>query len=130
MRITKELKSYVTSKVEEILVPPVSEQVYNDLKCAAQDAEKAFTEFVQKTCDTYVEGLRETDTFKDCVFKISSAPQLRIGLGTTEAYKAYTQEYGERDKFKNSTVDKIIALLSTMKTVDNLDEFIVQQLTI
>jgi hypothetical protein len=126
MRITNELRSYVNSRIDAIIPEPSKDdldRLNKFVESVKLDFEKVMSGHIQKYIDKFVS---ENPDFVDCgvCYNVFREPTLGIAVHKHRISKEYNRQIQEYASFKQSVVEKCIALLSVQKEVEDLDTFI------
>ena len=130
MKITNELRSYVASKLNEIIPEPTSKVERDAVMDAANDARDDYLEFLNTKAAEYCSIVKSKyPCLADCeisyIVPSYHKPTLSIDTSDSAAVKQYNEDFKEYTEFKDKAENKIMALLSVQKEVSDLDSFIV-----
>lgn len=126
MRITNELRSYVTDKVSKLIPEPNSVEAYNEVHEAAARLIKDFEEYMDAQANAYIKKAQGLEIFEGCDISRVFYGRHAISVGTSKApaVMQYNNELAECVKFRETVTQKAFALLSIQKEVEDLDKFI------
>ena len=126
MKLTNELKTYVTSKIAEIIPKPTSEAEANKVQEAARAICTEYREFINAQTEEFIKSRISDPIFEGC----SIAPgtmryiSLNVNFNESPAVKQWYSDKEEYDAFRGKVESKVFALLSVQKEVSDLDTFI------
>lgn len=134
MRITKELKEYVTSRVEALVPAPTSKEDVDRIKDAAEEVSSEFDKYMQKAEREFLEQTFKNPLFEGvelfCHRNYDGSYRLSTDIRKSPASVTYAEEDAEYYKFKQEVSQKIIAMLSVRKEVSDLDSYIENIITL
>ena len=127
MRITNELRAYLTAKVTEIIPEPTSKEDAQKVYNALANLNTQYRLYIEQKTQEFIEEAFKNPIFKGCLIEPCSygKPSLSTGTGSSPTVLQHCADNAECNKFRESAVQKIIALLSVQKEVSDLDSFIV-----
>ena len=130
MKITSELRSYVASKLNELISEPTSKVERDAVLNAANDARDDYLAFLNSKAVEYCSIVKtKYPCLADCEisYYVSTyhKPTLDINTANCSAVKQYDEDYKDYMSFMNKAESKILALLSVQKEVSDLDSFII-----
>lgn len=126
MKLTNELKSYVTSKVAEIIPKPTSEAEANKVQEAAREVATEYREFINAQTEEFIKSKMSDPIFEGCSIAPGSLRyvSLNVNFNESPAVKQWYDDKKEYDAFRGKVESKVFALLSVQKEVSDLDTFI------
>lgn len=126
MRLTNELKTYVTSKIAEIIPKPTSEAEANKVQEAARAISAEYREFIDSQTEEFIKSRMSDPIFEGCSMTPGSIRycSLNVNFNESPAVKQWYSDKAEYDTFRGKVESKVFALLSVQKEVSDLDTFI------
>ncbi len=134
MRITKEIREYVTRRVEALVPAPISKEDVDRIEDAAKDASSEFDKHMQKAEREFFEQAFKNPLLEGVELyphrNYDGTYYLARDIRKSPASVTYTEEEAEYCKFKQEVSQKIIAMLSVRKEVSDLDSYIENIITL
>lgn len=128
MKITKELREYVISRVEALVPQPTSKEDVDKLKGALKDLSPEFNKHMQKAEREFTERVLKDPSFEGVKLYSHKTHDntyfLTNDIGESPALKLYAEENEEYYKFKQEVSQRILAMLSVRAEVSDLDQYI------
>ena len=126
MRITNELRSYVTDKISKLIPEPNSAEASNEVYEAAARLIKDFGEYMDAQADAYIKKAQALEIFEGCdISRVTyGRHSISVSAAKAPAVMQYNDELAECVKFREAVSQKAFALLSIQKEVEDLDKFI------
>jgi hypothetical protein len=130
VKITCELRSYVASKLNELIPEPTSKVERDAIIDAANDARDDYLAFLNDKAVEYCSIVKtKYPCLADCeisyIVPTYHKPTLDINTSNCSAVKQYNEDYKDYNDFMTKAESKVMALLSVQKEVSDLDSFIV-----
>lgn len=134
MRITKELREYVTSRVEALVPAPISKGDVDEVINATKDLSSEFNKHMQKAEREFIEQALKNPLLEGVDLyphrNYDNTYCLTNDIRRSPASITYTEEEAEYYKFKQEVTQRIIAMLSVRKEVSDLDSYIENIITL
>lgn len=128
MKITNELRDYVKRRVDEIIPLPTSKAEADSVKDRCQELSDEFTKFMSEKEAEFIALISTEPDLEGVVFEGVSTHHskyyLKCSWDNNPALQRYKQDSKLQIEFKQRVIEKIVALLSVQKEIDNLDAFI------
>ena len=125
MRLTNELRDYVHTKIAKIIPEPSSKEAAQDVNEAASKLRLDFQEFLSAQIDTYLSKTRGLEIFEGCTINVyGGVPNISVTTTGSPAVMQWLEDQAECSTFKLEIAQKVFALLSVQKEVEDLDKFI------
>lgn len=126
MKITNEIREYVTTKVDSRLPKPTSkdmhDEVYSKLKYYVEQHRIA----VEQLTDDFIKKVMEDSVLEGCEFRKLSHRMVSLSYDVKDnPYVAeYVKDHDEYEKFKSELILKVLAIISVKKDMDDIDNLI------
>lgn len=128
MRITRELKEYVISQVDALVPVPTSKEDLDKVIDAVGKLSSEFNKHMQKAEREFIEQALKDPLLEGVVLypckNHDGTYRLSDNIRHSPASKIYAEDEAEYYKFKREISQRIIAMLSVRKEIDDLDTYI------
>ena len=111
MRITNELRGYVTSKVSKLIPEPTSVEACNEVNEAAARLIKDFEGYMDAQAEAYIKKAQGLEMFEGCdISRVSYGRHaIHVNVAKAPAVIQYNNELAECVNFRESVTQKIFA---------------------
>lgn len=128
MKLTNELREYVQRRMVEIIPEPNSKEDAEAVKAECQLLKERYEAYMEAKSKEFIKEELKNKLLEGCIVEPVGAYSVYGSLRTdwrgAPAVKKYEEESREQTDFRQRINEKIFALLSVQKEIDDLDAFI------
>lgn len=127
MKLTNELREYVQRRMVEIIPEPTSKEDAEAVKQECRLATERYEAYMKAKSEEFIKEELKTKLLEGCKLEPTRTyGVLRTDWAASPAVKKYEEESREQTEFRQRINEKIFALLSVQKEIDDLDAFIMR----
>ena len=126
MKVTKELREYISNKVNVLIPEPISKADADEVLAEVNRTREEFSIYMNAMAESFIAEVKKNPKLEGCdISNNIHKHSLNISAAQSKVLQQFHKDYEDCIQFRNSAAQKIIALLSVQKEVSDLDNFII-----